>query len=184
MTRSARVALEELMLTMVQNEHRTASFETTDFDLPYFPTSHHLVITTSRHVYSCDDSGVTQIFRSGSGGIVAAKRAKDGSGMLAVADSQVVVLHDIKKGQQRSYRLKGAEVMLTAHPPTYVGADRGCRAVSDYYNTPTTLRVYTLLLPFRTRSNPIHFDNPVFWTLHMFILHRRHALHYLLLLIS
>ena len=51
-----------------------------------------------------------EIFRSGSGGIVAAKKTADGAGLLAVADSEVVLLHDIKKGMQKSYRLKGTDV--------------------------------------------------------------------------
>ena len=54
---------------------------------------------------------MTELFHSGSGGIVAAKKLSgDDDGSLAIADSQVVILHDIKKGMQKSYRLKGSEV--------------------------------------------------------------------------
>lgn len=75
---------------------------------PSFPRGHSLLATTSVGVYSWDNNGVTLLFRSASGGIVAARKA---SNMLAIADGQVVVLHDIDKGiQKRSYRLKGSDV--------------------------------------------------------------------------
>lgn len=75
-----------------------------------FPPSNRLVITTTRGVYIWDVYGISKIFRSGSEGIVAAKKIASGREMLAVADSQVVVLHDIDGGMQRSYRLKGSDV--------------------------------------------------------------------------
>lgn len=75
-----------------------------------FPPSNRLVITTTKGVYIWDVYGISEIFRSGSEGIVAAKKIASGSEMLAVADSQVVVLHDINGGLQRSYRLKGSDV--------------------------------------------------------------------------
>lgn len=75
-----------------------------------FPPSNKLIVTTTKGVYIWDAHGTTEIFRSGSEGIVAAKRIISGSEMLAVADSQVVVLHDIGGGLQRSYRLKGSDV--------------------------------------------------------------------------
>ena len=75
-----------------------------------FPGSHHLIITTAKGVFAWDSHGLREIFRSGSEGIVAAKKASNGSGLLAVADSQVVVLHDVNKGMQRSYRLRGSDV--------------------------------------------------------------------------
>ncbi|KAI9768733.1 MAG: hypothetical protein M1840_004728 [Geoglossum simile] len=77
-----------------------------------FPPSDHLIVTTRRNVYSWSSSGLTDLFRSGSGGIVAAKKATDGSDMLAVADSQVVVLHDIGRAMEMSYRLKGGDGYL------------------------------------------------------------------------
>jgi len=75
-----------------------------------FPRSYHLIITTAKGVFVWGSHGVREIFRSGSEGIVAAKKASSGSGLLAVADSQVVVLHDVNKGMQRSYRLRGSDV--------------------------------------------------------------------------
>ena len=78
---------------------------------PSFPSTHQLVITTTKGVYSWDDGGIAILFRSGSGGIVAARKANDGSGMLAVADGRVVVLHDLNRGMhKRSYRLRGSDV--------------------------------------------------------------------------
>lgn len=75
-----------------------------------FPEGAHLLITTSKAIYSWSASGLVTAFRSGSGGIVAAKQAGDGSNTLAVVDSEVVVLHDAERGMDRSYRLRGTEV--------------------------------------------------------------------------
>lgn len=41
---------------------------------------------------------------------MAAKRATNGPRLLAVADDQVVILHDIRKGMRRSYRLRREDV--------------------------------------------------------------------------
>lgn len=84
-----------------------------------FPTDHHLVITTERHVLSYDESGLHKIFQSGSHGILAAKEARDGSGTLAIADSQVVVLHRVDHGLEKSYRLKGTDVRSRPLHDTY-----------------------------------------------------------------
>jgi hypothetical protein len=75
-----------------------------------FPPSLQAIVTTARGVYSWTRDGVQEMFHSGSGGIVAAKKTCGTGGLLAVADSQVVLLHDVKKGMQQSYRLKGTEV--------------------------------------------------------------------------
>jgi len=55
-----------------------------------------------------NDSFCATVFTSGSEGILAAKRSKDGA-ILAVADAQIVILHKVDQGQHQSYRLKGAE---------------------------------------------------------------------------
>ena len=73
-----------------------------------FPANSHLLVTCPSTICSWDSSGINPIFRSSKGGIVAAREAKDGSGVLAVADGHVVVLHDTKRGQERSWGL-GAE---------------------------------------------------------------------------
>lgn len=70
-----------------------------------FPDSCHLVITTPRHVFAWDRSGVHSLFRSRRSSIVAAREAKDGSGVLAIASRNVVVLHDTKRGKDESWGL-------------------------------------------------------------------------------
>lgn len=70
-----------------------------------FPSSNHLLITTASEVFAWDSTGVHTIFKSSKHGIVAVKEAKDGSGVLAVADKRVVVLHDTKHGQEKSWGL-------------------------------------------------------------------------------
>ncbi|KAF2102424.1 WD40 repeat-like protein [Rhizodiscina lignyota] len=74
-----------------------------------FPSDHHLLVITEKHVCCWNRRGLTAIFKSGSAGILAAKEAKDGSGRLAIADSQNVLLHNVSRGMDRSYRLKGTE---------------------------------------------------------------------------
>ncbi|KAF1817303.1 hypothetical protein P152DRAFT_453883 [Eremomyces bilateralis CBS 781.70] len=69
-----------------------------------FPSNAHLVITTQRNVLSWDSDGINSIFQSESSGIFAAKEVRDGSGTLAVADGQSLVLQT-----ERSYRPKGIE---------------------------------------------------------------------------
>lgn len=70
-----------------------------------FPSDSHLLITTPRHVFAWDTGGVHTIFSSRRGSIIAAREAKDGSGVLAVASSNVVVMHDTKRGQEQSWGL-------------------------------------------------------------------------------
>ena len=94
-----------------------------------FPRFHHLIVTTAKGVFTWGSHGVKEIFRSGSEGIVAAKKASNISGLLAVADSQVVVLHDVNKGMQRSYRLKGSDVCA----PSSVAFTQDIDCVRDKY---------------------------------------------------
>jgi hypothetical protein len=75
-----------------------------------FPVTHHLVVTTKKQVLMVDENGQRKIFTSGSGGIMAAKEAPDGSGTLAIADSMIVLLHRIERGMNQSHRLKSAAV--------------------------------------------------------------------------
>jgi hypothetical protein len=78
-----------------------------------FPDNSHLVVTTSAGIFSWDRSGVKKLFNSSKKGILAAREAKDGSQMLAVADEHVVVLHDCKRGREESWGLNGSEVIST-----------------------------------------------------------------------
>ena len=84
--------------------------EKSNHDLPVVPTFRHLIVTTTKGVFTWGSHGVVEIFHSGSGGIIAARKARNGSSLLAVADSQVVVLHDTRKGMQKSYKLRGTDV--------------------------------------------------------------------------
>jgi hypothetical protein len=77
-----------------------------------FPHSHHLVVVTKRRVLAWDSTELRPVFNSGSAGILAAKESGNGSGTLAIADSQIVVLHKVEKTRERSYRLKGDDVCL------------------------------------------------------------------------
>lgn len=67
-----------------------------------------IFITTNGRVCAWDHKSCDTLFTSASQGIVAAKRARDGS-VLAIADAQVVMLHRIEEGQDKSYRLKGTQ---------------------------------------------------------------------------
>lgn len=100
---------------------------TSEQDISAFPPQHRLVITTTKGVYIWDVYGLTEIFRSGSKGIVAAKRVASGGEMLAVADSEVVILHEFHGGLQKSYRLKGSEVSVAfaAHCTTILNPSSG-----------------------------------------------------------
>lgn len=74
------------------------------------PINSHLIITTSGGIFSWDRDGVKKLFSSSKKGILAAREARDGSQVLAVADEHVVVLHDCKRGREESWGLSGSEV--------------------------------------------------------------------------
>jgi hypothetical protein len=74
------------------------------------PSNSHLIITTSDGIFSWDQNGIKKLFSSSKKGILAAREAKDGSQVLAVADEHVVVLHDCKRGREESWGLSGNEV--------------------------------------------------------------------------
>jgi hypothetical protein len=76
------------------------------------PPNSHLIITTSGGIFSWDQDGVKKLFSSSKKSILAAREAKDGSQVLAVADEHVVVLHDCKRGREESWGLSGNEVCI------------------------------------------------------------------------
>ncbi|MCJ1463723.1 hypothetical protein MMC07_002332 [Pseudocyphellaria aurata] len=86
--------------------------ERSDYDRLDLPPCRHLIVTTTKGVFTWGSHGIKEVFHSGSGGIVAARKARNGSSLLAVADSQVVVLHDTRKGMQKSYKLRGSDGQL------------------------------------------------------------------------
>lgn len=106
----ANYAMSSLDVSSIANSDPSRSLGQSPQVEDALPALYKLIVTTTSGVYTWDRSGISQIFRSGSEGIVAAKKLDDNSDMLAVADSHVVILHDIEKGNQRSYRLKGSEV--------------------------------------------------------------------------
>ncbi|KAI5370990.1 Putative WD40/YVTN repeat-like-containing domain superfamily [Septoria linicola] len=73
------------------------------------PDGQHLLIVTPRHVFAWDTRGIRSVFQSSRSGVVAAKEATDGSGILAVASKDVVVLHDTKRGKEQSWGLNAPE---------------------------------------------------------------------------
>ncbi|GAB7326085.1 hypothetical protein MBLNU13_g10110t2 [Cladosporium sp. NU13] len=74
-----------------------------------FPTDKHLLITTPSRILSWDASGIHKIFKSSRSGIAAATESKDGSGILAIADKHVVILHDTQHGKEKSWGLSAPE---------------------------------------------------------------------------
>ena len=77
-----------------------------DTPIDLFPQDHQLIVTTRGEVYCWTRNGIGSMFRSRSLGIVAATKTQTEGNLVAVADSQVVVLHDIKSGAQQTYRLR------------------------------------------------------------------------------
>jgi hypothetical protein len=74
-----------------------------------FPNNKHLLITTPSRILSWDASGIHELFKSSKSGIAAATESKDGSGILAVADKHVVILHDTQRGKEKSWGLSAPE---------------------------------------------------------------------------
>jgi hypothetical protein len=75
-----------------------------------FPVNRHLLITTPRRVLAWDGQRLHTIFASTKGGITAATAVHDGSGMLAVASRDAIIMHDTQHGREQSWGLGGDEV--------------------------------------------------------------------------
>ncbi|KAK5113663.1 hypothetical protein LTR62_003290 [Meristemomyces frigidus] len=65
-------------------------------------STHHLLVTTPSKVLAISDAGITEIFTSSKAGIVASRYTNN---HLAIADGQVVILQDTRRGQDRSWGL-------------------------------------------------------------------------------
>lgn len=102
--------IDQVSVDAQPNPNSLLTLETPALDPSRCPKTHHLIITTAQGVFSWGRNGLTELFHSSSQGIVAAEKAPDGSGMLAVADSKAVLLRDVGKGMERSYRLKESDV--------------------------------------------------------------------------
>ena len=83
------------------------------------PPEQYLLVTTAAGLYTWDGFDVRKIFNSSKKGILTAKASKDGKQVLAVADSNVVVLHDCKRGREQSWGLNGqdGQVRLLEYAP-------------------------------------------------------------------
>lgn len=78
------------------------------------PGDLNLFIATADAIHAHSRTARKLLFECATDGIVNARPANDNSGLLAVADSQVVILHDAARGTDREYRLKSQEVSRTA----------------------------------------------------------------------
>lgn len=74
------------------------------------PFERNMLITTPNAIHQRSRAGDMIVFQCESAdGIVNARAATDNSSLLAVADSQVVVLHDIAQMREKKHMLKGGE---------------------------------------------------------------------------
>jgi hypothetical protein len=102
---------------------------TSAFTMASTASINNLFITTPNAIYLHIDSEKSLLFEcTTSDGIVNAQASKDNSSLLAVADSQLVILHDSMRGGSREYKLKNGDVgpltfrLLTLHGLTnYTG---------------------------------------------------------------
>ncbi|KAL9123125.1 MAG: hypothetical protein Q9187_000314 [Circinaria calcarea] len=119
-----------------------------------FPSSHHLVVTTNSGVYLWTYQGVQETFRSKSKGIIAARKLSGSGNILAVADSQVIILHDPSKRTHQSYRLKGVDdqvrlLQYNQHSKTLFFTTRLESALQAY-----SISTRSLLDPTHTHPSP------------------------------
>ena len=81
-----------------------------------FPASHHLVITTAESVLQLSKKGVLPLLNSPSGGILAVREAKNGSGNIALADGQIVIVQNVKKIANRTFKFHAEKVCNMLFP--------------------------------------------------------------------
>lgn len=104
-----------------------------------FPDSHRLIITTPGSIFVWSRDGISPVFQSATKGIVTARKTAKGGELLAVADSQVVLLHDTKRGNERTYRLKGSDVRVGhGRSDTKLISPRAMFVCFDTHQTRTT----------------------------------------------
>ncbi|KAL9080873.1 MAG: hypothetical protein Q9157_000477 [Trypethelium eluteriae] len=97
-----------------------------------FPLDYYLSITTENRILSWDANDLRTIFQSKSGGILSAKAIEDGGSKLAVADSQVVLLHDYERGSSKTYNLKGfSDGTVAAYDATKVFGDGSIKTSAE-----------------------------------------------------
>jgi len=72
---------------------------------------HNLLVTTPNAVYLYSRSNTTPLFKCAKvSGIISAKVARDNSGLLAIADSHVILLYDTARTNDKEYVLKSGDV--------------------------------------------------------------------------
>src|SRR6266516_4709346 len=134
------------------------------------PISRSLIVTTASNIYALSNNGAAAIFSSETSGIVAAKKSND---TLAIADGQVVVLRDIKRGMERSHKLKsGPPHMIQYFDKSlfYIAALQNAvqtngTTLSVHPSTPICFAVSSNLLLSASPSPPtIHLQNRILQT--------------------
>lgn len=77
------------------------------------PTNHRLLVATSENILLLSKKGVRPLLNSPSGGILAVKEAKNGSGNIALADGQIVIIQNIEKVAGNTFKLHAEKVCTT-----------------------------------------------------------------------
>lgn len=78
------------------------------------PFARSLFIATPNAIHWLSQTGGKLLFECESAdGVVSTRASADDSGVLAVADSQVVILHDITREREKKHKLKGGDVSET-----------------------------------------------------------------------
>ncbi|KAF2260404.1 WD40 repeat-like protein [Lojkania enalia] len=115
-----------------------------------FPINHNLFIATPNAINLHGSSTKKLLFRCASqDGIVNAQAAKDNSGLLAVANSHLVLLHDIARGKDREYKLKngdGEARLLLFSPDSRI----------LYFTTSLNLTIQAYSIPTAELLAPLH----------------------------
>ena len=75
-----------------------------------FPAYHHLIVTTETQILLMAKKDTQSLLISPTGGILVARGAKNGSGNIAIADEQTVLIHNPRKSPGRTYKLHAAKV--------------------------------------------------------------------------
>ena len=75
------------------------------------PFDQSLFVATSNAIYLRSQLARKKLFQcETANGLVNARASKDNSSLFAVADGQVVILHDATRSKDRKYKLKNGDV--------------------------------------------------------------------------
>lgn len=98
-----------------------------------FPQGCRLNAVTDKSVVTLSSTGVSKIFSSKAGFVSSAKEAENGSGLIAIADNHVILLHDLKRGAKLQYKLGKTEVGVSRCLQLHSSIDwisTGCHSLS------------------------------------------------------